>query len=119
MTVATTPNQPAAPECIAVFTTTETQEAAWHIADTLLAQNLVACAQVEAIESRYVWDGTVQSRTEYRLLLKTVETQYATIERIVLKMHPYALPAVYALSLSAIESRFAAWVTEQCDNPTL
>lgn len=113
-----TPNQTNQPSCIAVFTTTDTQEAAWNIADTLLAQNLIACAQVQAVESRYLWDAVVQSRTEYKLLLKTTEAQYHTIERIVLTMHPYELPAVYALPLAAIEPHFAAWVAEQSSGST-
>lgn len=104
--------QPETASCIAVFTTTDTQEAAWHIADTLLTQNLVACAQVEAIESRYVWRDAVQSNTEYRLLLKTTAAQYATVERIILNLHSYELPAVYALPFTAVEPHFAAWVAQ-------
>lgn len=97
---------------IAIYTTTNTEAAAWHVADTLLTQNLVACAQVEKIESRYMWDGAIQSTTEYKLLLKTVEAQYTTIERIILSIHPYDVPAIYAVSVTAIEPAFAEWVAK-------
>ena len=96
--------------CIAVITTVASREDARRIAQALVERRLVACAQISAIESLYHWDGALQDDSEFRLLLKTVDTQYDAVERTIRELHPYELPAIYALPIDRIHAPYAAWV---------
>ena len=101
--------------CIAVFTTVGNRDDARRIAQALVERRLVACAQISAIESLYHWDGALQDDSEFRLLLKTVDTQYDAVERAIRELHPYDLPAIYALPIDRIHAPYAAWVRDGSD----
>ena len=98
--------------CIAVITTVGNRDDARRIAHALVERRLVACAQISAIESLYHWDGALQDDAEFRLLLKTVDTQYDAVERAIRELHPYDLPAIYALPIDRIHAPYAAWVRD-------
>ena len=102
--------------CIAVITTVASRDDARHIAQTLVERRLVACAQISAIESLYHWNGALQDDAEFRLLLKTVDTQYDAVERAIRELHPYDLPAIYALPIDRIHAPYAAWVRDGSDS---
>jgi len=101
--------------CIAVITTVASRDDARRIAQALVERRLAACAQISAIESLYHWDGTLQVDNEFRLLLKTVDTQYDAVERAIRELHPYELPAIYALPIDRIHAPYAAWVRNGLD----
>src|SRR5215203_3100838 len=96
--------------CIAMITTVGNRDDARRLAQALVERRLVACAQISAIESLYHWDGALQDDSEFRLLLKTVDTQYDAVERAIRELHPYELPAIYALPIDRIHAPYAAWV---------
>jgi periplasmic divalent cation tolerance protein len=98
--------------CIAVITTVASRDDARRIAQALVERRLAACAQISAIESLYHWDGTLQHDNEFRLLLKTVDTQYDAVERAIRELHPYELPAIYSLPIDRIHAPYAAWVRD-------
>lgn len=95
---------------IAVITTVASREDAVRIGTALVEQSLAACAQIEQIDSIYCWKGEMQREPEFRLLLKTSDARYAEIERTIAEMHPYELPAIYALPFAHIHGPFAEWV---------
>ena len=102
-------------DCIAVITTVGSRDDARRIAKALVERRLVACAQISAIESFYHWDGALQDDPEFRLLLKTVDVQYDAVERAIRELHPYDLPAIYALRIDRIDAPYAAWVRDGSD----
>lgn len=97
---------------IAVVTTVATIDGARHMARALVERRLVACAQIESIESFYEWDGQVNGEPEQRLLLKTTEDRYAEVEAAIREMHGYALPAIYALPVTQAFGPYADWVAK-------
>ena len=97
---------------LAIFTTVGSKEDAHRIATTLVERKLVACAQVSAIDSVYRWQGRVQQEPEFRLLLKTTQDRYATVESAIRELHPYDLPAIFALPVEAAYPPYAQWVAE-------
>jgi len=102
-------------DCIAVITTVGSRDDARRIAKALVERRLVACAQISEIESLYQWDGALQDDSQFRLLLKTVDAQYDAVERAILELHPYDLPAIYALPIDRIHAPYAAWVRNGSD----
>lgn len=98
---------------IAVYTTTSTQEEARRIANTLVERQLVACVQINAIESFYRWGNAVQNDPEYRLMIKTTADRYPAVESAIRELHSYELPAIYAIEIESAYEPYAKWV-EQC-----
>lgn len=96
---------------IAVVTTLPTREQALALGRTLVEQRLVACAQLSAIESLYLWNGMLQQEPEVRLLLKAPEHHYAAIEAAILEQHPYDLPAIHAQRLDRVHGPYGEWIT--------
>lgn len=99
---------------IAVHTTVSTVEEARKIARTLVERKLVACAQISRIESFYCWNGAVQNEPEFRLLFKTTDARYQAVESAIRELHPYELPAIWAVALARVHEPYAAWVDECC-----
>jgi periplasmic divalent cation tolerance protein len=100
---------------VAVYTTVATLEQARTIARALVERRLVACAQIGAIESVYRWDGEVRNEPEFRLLFKTTDTRYEAVEAAIRELHPYELPAIYAVPVEHAHEPYAAWV-EECSS---
>ena len=99
-----------APHCVAVVTTVGTRDEARRIGQGLVERRLAACAQISEIESWYRWDGAVQHAPEFRLLLKTTADRVEAVERAVLELHSYAMPAIHAEPLLHVHPPYAAWI---------
>ena len=97
-------------DCIAVMTTVGSRAEAHAIARALVARGLVACAQISEIESVYRWNGALKHDREWRLLLKTVADRYDAVEEAIRAVHPYELPAIYALPVERAYGPYADWV---------
>ena len=100
---------------IAVVTTVATRDDAVRLARTLVERRLAACAQISQIESVYRWQGALQQEPEFRLLLKTTEARYAEIERAIVELHGYELPAIHAFALAHVLPAYAAWIAENVE----
>jgi len=97
---------------IAVITTVGNRTEAQAMARALVERKLAACAQIDAIESFYTWDGAVQNAPEFRITCKTTDVQYAAVEAAIREMHSYDLPAIHAISLSHVYAPYAQWVLD-------
>lgn len=104
-------------ELLLVFTSLPSQEAASALARELLQRQLVACAQIQPIDSLYHWQGELREEREWRLLLKTRSALYGELQALVLDLHPYELPALMALPVAQAAPAFEAWVRGQTAQP--
>ena len=95
---------------IVVVTTVGTRAEARAMARTLVEQQLAACVQISAIESFYGWQGEIRDDPEFRLWVKTLADRYGEVEAAIRGLHPYELPAIYALPVAAISAPYAEWV---------
>ncbi|TXI89075.1 MAG: divalent-cation tolerance protein CutA [Burkholderiaceae bacterium] len=100
---------------LAVFTSVAKRVEAQNLARSILDQRFAACVQISEIESLYHWNGNIQNDTEYRVMFKTDVNHYAQLEQAIREVHPYELPAIYALPMEAIDPAFAAWVDENLE----
>lgn len=104
---------------LAVFTTLPNADSARDMARMLVERGLVACAQIDTVESFYHWDGGIQQDQEHRLMLKTTSERYPAVEAAICEHHPYELPAVYAIPVTHAFAPYAAWVAgQECENPS-
>lgn len=97
---------------IVIYTAVANIEDARKIAQSLVTQKLVACAQISNIESIYTWDDAVQQEAEFSLSLKTTAANYARVEAAIRQMHPYQLPEIYAVPVTQAFEPYAQWVAE-------
>lgn len=97
---------------IAVVTTVGSKKEARALAHALVDAKLAACAQISRIESVYAWKGKIESGKEYRVLLKTTQASYSTVERAIRELHSYELPAIHAFAFAEIEPAYAQWIED-------
>ena len=95
---------------IVVVTTVGTRAEARAMARTLVEQQLAACVQIAEIESFYGWDGEIRDDAEFRLWIKAAGGRYGEVEAAIRGLHPYELPAIYALPVVDIFAPYAEWV---------
>jgi periplasmic divalent cation tolerance protein len=97
-------------DLLAVFTTVATQVQADALARAAVERRLAACVQVEGIRSTYRWQGAIECEAEVRLMFKTTRALYPALEALLLELHPYQLPAVFAVSVSEASTAYLAWL---------
>ncbi|MCV2881769.1 divalent-cation tolerance protein CutA [Actibacterium sp. XHP0104] len=87
-------------------------ETASEIADALLGQHLVACANIlNPVESRYHWEGKLQRETEVPLEVKTRPALEREVEAVVKALHPYDVPPIVRHDCRASKA-YETWVRE-------
>jgi periplasmic divalent cation tolerance protein len=76
-----------------------------------LAARLVACVNlVPRIESHYWWKGKIESGAEVLLVLKTRKPHLASLEKLILKEHPYDTPEFLVIPVSSGTERYLEWL---------
>jgi len=94
-----------------IYCTCPTKEVAEKIATTVIENKLAACANiVPNITSIYRWQGKITTDQEHLLLLKTDQTHYPEIERIILTNHPYDIPEIIATPVQHGQTDYLNWI---------
>ena len=98
---------------IIVYTTVEKSEQAENIAQILLTERLVACANMWPIHSMYTFNGKLVKSAEIGVYLKTgIDRQDAVYNRLV-ELHPYECPAIITMKIDQAHLPFVHWAHEQ------
>lgn len=87
------------------------------VADALVEERLVACAQVWPIRSAYRWEGQVEAADEFLLSAKTVASVLPALEAFVLSRHNYEVPEIMAQPVLWTTAAYAGWVRESVQRP--
>jgi periplasmic divalent cation tolerance protein len=105
---------------ILLYITTKNKQEALRIAEMLLEERLIACANIlTGMTSVFRWKGSIRTEREILLLAKTTETvQDAAILRAG-QLHGYDCPAIIALPVSAAHTAFAHWIDGEINNTEL
>ena len=103
---------PAVPPCGVVLTTLPDEAGAETLARQIVEAGLGACVQLQAIRSVYSWQGETCAEPEWRLAIKTTVAGYARLEAFLRARHPYALPQIVMLPISAGAPDYLQWVAE-------
>ena len=101
-------------EILLVLTNLPDQDSAQRLAQALIGERAAACVNVlAACTSVYRWQGKVESATEIPLLIKTSRAAYARLQELIRAHHPYELPEIIAIPVSAGLPAYLAWVTSE------
>jgi periplasmic divalent cation tolerance protein len=105
---------------IVVLVTAPDLKTARKLAKAALQARLAACANlVPRIESHYWWQGRLESSAEVLILFKTIASQAASLERLILANHPYDTPEFIVLQIAGGNRRYLAWISENVANAGL
>ncbi|MGE6696707.1 divalent-cation tolerance protein CutA [Hyphomonas sp. NPDC076900] len=97
--------------------TCPSRRVAEDIADAALEARLAACANLEGpVTSSYRWKGVIEQSFEFILWLKAPEANWAKIDDMVQRLHPYDVPAIVAMPLSHVSSAYEAWAIENTES---
>jgi periplasmic divalent cation tolerance protein len=96
--------------------TCPSRRVAEDIADAALEARLAACANIDGpVTSSYRWKGVIEQSFEFILWLKAPEANWAKVEAVVNRVHPYDVPGIVAMPLSHVSGPYAAWALENTE----
>ncbi len=99
------------PEALLLITTLPDHAAAVKLSRKLVETGLAACVNIGApVTSIYRWDNQMQQGTEVMLTIKTTRARYAALEQAITKGHPYELPELIAVPITAGLPDYLAWI---------
>ncbi len=81
------------------------------IAENIVAQRLAACVNIlPESYSIYHWQGNVESAKEHMILIKTLQSRYSSLERVIVSLHPYEVPEIIALDINSGLPHYLKWI---------
>lgn len=101
---------------IQIQTATPDKLQALRIADTVIRENLAACAQVHGpITSTFRWKGEVDTKEEWLCTIKTRTELYEKVEEAILEIHSYETPEIIATPVVRSNGKYLAWVYDETE----
>lgn len=105
-------------ELILVLCTCPDNIVAKNLAQALVERKLAACVNIiSAIQSIYRWEEEIHMDNEVLLLIKTTKEAWESLEQTLLELHPYDVPEIIAMPITAGTKDYLSWVGENvCAN---
>ncbi|MFC1945040.1 divalent-cation tolerance protein CutA [Chloroflexota bacterium] len=99
---------------VVVLITTSSGDEARSIADALIGNRKAACVNiVSGIDSRYWWQGKIDSEDENLLIVKTKASFIDEVISLVKGIHSYEVPEIIALPIIAGNEDYLGWIEEE------
>jgi periplasmic divalent cation tolerance protein len=100
---------------IIVLITTNSEEEAHKIAESLVNHRKAACVNiVPRVDSLFWWKGKLDSARESLLLVKTKESLFPEVISLVKGIHSYEVPEIIALPIIAGNEDYLKWLDIAC-----
>ena len=99
---------------IVVFITANTTGEAQQIASLLLEQRQAACVNIiPEVESRFWWEGKLDSAQESLLVIKTRASLLPEIINLVKGVHSNTVPEIIALPIVGGNQDYLDWIDKE------
>jgi periplasmic divalent cation tolerance protein len=99
---------------IVVFTTVPDAGTAAKLAKQIVDSRLAACVQVSTdVASTFWWNGQLVTESERVLTIKTFESQWEAIEKMIAAAHPYSVPELVAVPISRVTMPYLDWMKKE------
>lgn len=97
-----------------VITNLPDAPSAARLAQQLVEARAAACVnQLAPCTSTYRWQGNIETATEVPLLIKTTSAAYPRLEQLIRAAHPYELPEIIAVPVTAGLPAYLDWVNRE------
>ncbi len=96
-------------EFIFVYITASSEEESKKIAEKLLEDRLIACANIFPIDSVYRWEGSITEEREFVLIAKTEEGKYDEVKKRVKEIHSYEVPCITEIPIRP-NDEYGGWL---------
>lgn len=90
------------------------QKYARSLAKTLLKKRVCACVNIlKGIESLFWWQGKIDTEKEALLFIKTKDSAFSKLKKVIKCNHPYDLPEIIALKVGKINNEYHQWLDKE------
>lgn len=104
-------------DILLVITNLPDAQSAAKLARQLIESRAAACVnQLAPCISTYRWHDNIEIANEVPLLIKTTQAAYSRLETIIRELHPYELPEIIAVSVTAGLPAYLGWVSHEIDS---
>jgi len=105
-------------EHLLILTTVGNEEDAAVLARSLVEERVAACVNILGpMRSFYRWKGNLEEESERLLLIKTRTDRFVALEAAMKKLHPYEVPELVAMPITAGSAAYLGWVDESVGQP--
>ena len=98
---------------IMVTTLCDKEEIANKIQELLLNKKLIVGCQISEVESKYWWNGELETAHEYHLEMRTKESLYKEIENEIKQIHDYEVCEISYYEIKGASKEFLDWIEEE------
>ena len=99
---------------VLILTTAPDRRSAEKWARALVRGRWAACVSFQSgLTSIYRWKGKVEKQSEIQLVIKTSPRKFEAIRRFLEKNHPYDVPEILCLPVSAVSPAYRRWLEDQ------
>jgi len=96
---------------VVVLSTAGSEAEASDIARALVERHLAACVNVvPGVTSIYRWQGTVQTDTEWLLIVKTRRERFEEVRAAIHEHHAYEVPEIVMLDIADGDAAYLGWI---------
>jgi len=101
-------------DIILVMTNLPDEQSAGQLAQRLIEERAAACVnRLAPCTSTYRWQGNLETASEIPLLIKTTLASYPRLEQLIREAHPYELPEIIAVPVTAGLPAYLDWVSHE------
>ena len=98
--------------CI-ITTTIDDENIADQISTALLQDRLVACIQSQTIQSKYHWNGALETNEEILLQMKTKASLFEEVKVQIEALHSYNIPEIIMTSILDANDDYLKWIEKE------
>jgi periplasmic divalent cation tolerance protein len=89
-------------------------QSARDLAHAIVERQLAACVNIlPAVRAIYRWQNVVEETAEVTVMIKTTSARYAGLEQAINDAHPYDVPEIIALPITAGLPAYMTWLAQQ------
>ena len=92
-----------------IYSTFPNRKSAIKISKQLIKEQLIACANINQIESCYTWEDKIMESEEVTVFLKTTIWNFGKLKKRLTELHPYERPCIIKIEGTANKSYFK-WI---------
>ena len=93
-----------------IYTTTDSDKTAHHIAKLLVKNKLSPCVQlIPKIETFYKWNEKLEYSNELLLIIKSTHENLESCIQLILNYHNYDIPEIIVSEGEVLHDKYADW----------